>query len=112
MPTATTSTARGPIRDAAAGIPAKDFWSFVNYDPQTRSLLQTPGTPFPSVSSQSGTVQTNADGSTTIWFGPEPPTGKESNWVPTVPERAGSPSCDCMDRWIPGSIRAGARVNC
>ena len=25
-----------------AGIPAKDFWSFVNYDPQTRSMLQTP----------------------------------------------------------------------
>ncbi len=68
-----------------AGIPAKDFWSFVNYDPQTRSLLQTPGTPFPSVSSQSGDIVTNADGSTTIWFGPEPPQGKESNWVPTVP---------------------------
>ena len=33
-----------------AGIPAKDFWSFVNYDPQTRSLLQTPSTPFPSTS--------------------------------------------------------------
>jgi len=25
------------------------------------------------------------DGSTTIWFGPEPPAGNESNWVPTVP---------------------------
>ena len=68
-----------------AGIPAKDFWSFVNYDPQTRSMLQTPGTPFPSVSSQSGTVQSNADGSTTIWFGPKPPAGKESNWAPTIP---------------------------
>jgi hypothetical protein len=68
-----------------AGIPAKDFWSFVNYDSQTRSLLQTPGTPFPSVSSQSGTVQSNADGSTTIWFGPKPPAGKESNWAPTIP---------------------------
>jgi len=68
-----------------AGIPARDFWSFVNYDPLTRSLLQTPTTPFPSVSSQSGTVQANADGSTTIWFGPEPPVGKESNWAPTVP---------------------------
>ena len=68
-----------------ADIPAKDFWSFVNYDPQTRSLLQTPGTPFPSVSSQSGTVQSNPDGSTTLWFGPEPPEGVESNWVPTVP---------------------------
>jgi len=67
-----------------AGIPANDFWSFVNYDPQTRSLLQTPTTAFPSVSSQSGTVQANPDGSTTIWFGPEPPAGKESNWAPTV----------------------------
>ena len=63
---------------------AKDFWSFVNYDPQTRSLLQTPSTPFPSVSSQNGTVQSNPDGSTTLWFGPEPPAGKETNWVPTV----------------------------
>ena len=68
-----------------AGIPAKDFWSFVNYDPQTRSLLQTQRTAVPSVSSQSGSVQANADGSTTIWFGPKPPAGKESNWVPTMP---------------------------
>ncbi|MCB9378841.1 MAG: DUF1254 domain-containing protein [Holophagales bacterium] len=67
-----------------AGIPAKDFWSFVNYDPQTRSLLQTTTTAFPSISSQSGTVEANADGSTTVWFGPEPPSGKESNWVPTI----------------------------
>ncbi len=67
------------------GIPAKDFWSFVNYDPQTRSMLQTPATAFPSVSSQSGNIVANADGSTTIWFGPAPPAGKESNWVPTIP---------------------------
>ena len=67
-----------------AGIPAKNFWSFVNYDPQTRSLLQTPGTAFPSVSSQGGTVQPNADGSVTLWFGPEAPPGKASNWAPTV----------------------------
>ncbi len=68
-----------------AGIPAKDFWSFVNYDPQTRSILQTPTTAQPSVSSQSGEVQANDDGSVTVWFGPEPPLGKASNWVPTVP---------------------------
>ncbi len=68
-----------------AGIPAKDFWSFVNYDPQTRSILQAPTTAQPSVSSQSGQVQANDDGSVTVWFGPEPPPGKSSNWVPTVP---------------------------
>ena len=57
------------------GIPAKDFWSFVLYDPQTRSLLQTPRTVFPSLSSQSGQVATNADGSGAIWVGPEAPEG-------------------------------------
>ena len=68
-----------------AGIPVIDFWSFVVYDPQTRSLLQTPATSYPSVSSQSGEIESNADGSTTVWFGPEAPEGKESNWVQTVP---------------------------
>ena len=48
-------------------------------------ILQTPTTAQPSVSSQSGEVQANDDGSVTVWFGPEPPPGKASNWVPTVP---------------------------
>ncbi len=66
-------------------IPAKDFWSLVVYDPQTRSLLQTPRTARPSLSSQSGQVLANPDGSTTIYFGPAAPEGKESNWIQTVP---------------------------
>jgi len=67
------------------GIPAKDFWSFVLYDPQTRSILQTPRTAQPSLSSQSGEVAFNDDGSCTIHFGPEPPADSESNWIQTVP---------------------------
>ena len=67
------------------GIPAKDFWSFVLYDPQTRSLLQTPRTVSPSLSSQSGEVEMNEDGSYTVWFGPEAPAGKEKNWIQTIP---------------------------
>ncbi len=55
------------------------------YDPQTRSLLQTPRTLSPSLSSQSGDVQPNADGSYTVYFGPEAPEGKETNWIQTVP---------------------------
>jgi len=68
-----------------AGIPAKDFWSFVLYDPQTRSMLQTPRTVYPSISSQGSAVEPNADGSVTVYFGPNAPEGKENNWVQTVP---------------------------
>ena len=64
-------------------VPAKDFWSIVVYDNQTRSMLQT-DTQFPSLNSEKG-VQVNADGTTDIYFGPESPEGKESNWIQTVP---------------------------
>jgi hypothetical protein len=67
------------------GIPAKDFWSFCLYDPQTRSMLQTPGTVYPSLGSAAGDVQPNEDGSVTVWFGPQAPEGKEKNWIQTVP---------------------------
>ena len=64
--------------------PAKDFWSIVVYDSQTRSMLQT-DQQFPSVNNQSGGVQLNADGSTDVFFGPQAPEGKEQNWIQTVP---------------------------
>ena len=67
------------------GIPAKNFWSVTLYDPQTRSLLQTPRTAKPSLSSQSGDPEFNNDGSCTLYFGPKPPNGKENNWIQTVP---------------------------
>jgi hypothetical protein len=35
--------------------------------------------------SQSPGLQTNADGSVDIYFGPKAPPDKESNWVPTNP---------------------------
>jgi hypothetical protein len=65
-------------------IPAKDFWSIVVYDPQTRSMLQT-DQPFPSVSSQKSDIAINSDTSVDVYFGPEPPIGKESNWIQTMP---------------------------
>jgi hypothetical protein len=54
------------------------------YDRQTRSMLQT-DQPHPSLGSQSGTVETNPDGSTDIYFGPTAPDGKTNNWIQTVP---------------------------
>ncbi|MHC4647212.1 MAG: DUF1254 domain-containing protein [Planctomycetota bacterium] len=64
-------------------VPAKDFWSIVVYDNQTRSMLQTDHQ-FPSLNSQRG-VQVNKDGTTDIYFGPKAPEGKENNWIQTVP---------------------------
>jgi hypothetical protein len=65
-------------------VPAKNFWSVVVYDPQTRSELQT-SQPYPSKSSQTGQLTENADGSIDLYFGPEAPEGLESNWTQTVP---------------------------
>jgi hypothetical protein len=52
------------------------------YDRQTRSMLQTDQA-MPDLGSQSGTVETKADGTTDIYFGPTSPKGKESNWLQT-----------------------------
>lgn len=65
-------------------VPAKDFWSIVAYDPQTRSELQT-GQPFPSRNNKRDELRYNDDGSVDIHFGPEPPSGHENNWIQTVP---------------------------
>ncbi|MBD3258452.1 DUF1254 domain-containing protein [candidate division GN15 bacterium] len=67
-----------------ANVPAKDFWSVVIYDPQTRSELQTDQT-FPSRNNKRDNLIENQDGSVTLYFGPEAPKGKESNWIQTVP---------------------------
>ncbi len=65
-------------------VPAKDFWSFVVYDNQTRSMLQT-DEQFPSIGSEDKSVVVNPDTSVDVYFGPKPPAGHETNWVQTVP---------------------------
>jgi hypothetical protein len=66
-----------------APIPAKDFWSFVVYDSQTRSVLET-DQKAAGIDSNSPDIKANADGSYTVWFAPKPPAGKESNWIQTM----------------------------
>ena len=58
-------------------IPAEKFWSFTVYDNQTRSMLDTPQR-YPRAGSQSyptPAAEPNADGSTTVYFGPNQPDG-------------------------------------
>ncbi len=66
-----------------ADVPAKDFWSVVVYDPQTRSELQT-SQPYPSKNSRRDALQINPDGSVDLYFGPSSPDGQEANWTQTV----------------------------
>lgn len=65
-------------------VPAQNFWSLIVYDPQTRSMLQT-DQQFPSCSSLKKDVVINPDTSVDIYFGPSAPSGKDFNWIQTVP---------------------------
>ena len=68
-----------------ANAPAKDFFSFVVYDPQTRSMLQSEEMPYPSKNNKRNKdMVKNADGSIDLYFGPEAPAGQEQNWIKTV----------------------------
>jgi hypothetical protein len=65
-------------------IPASNFWSAIVYDNQTHLMIHT-DQPWPSVYSSSKKLKVNEDGSVDIWFGPKPPSGKENNWIQTIP---------------------------
>ncbi|KLU05065.1 putative signal peptide protein [Rhodopirellula islandica] len=68
-------------------VPAKDFWSFTVYDCQTRSELQT-DQQFAGIDNNSEGLKANADGSYDVYFSPQPPEGKEGNWIQTVPGKS------------------------
>jgi hypothetical protein len=94
-------------------VPAKDFWSVVVYDPQTRSELQT-GQAFPSRNSTRDPLARNADGSITLTFGPTAPDDHPGNWIETVSGknwfailRLYGPLEPWFDKtWIPGDIES------
>jgi hypothetical protein len=65
--------------------PVRQFWSIVLYDRETHALIRNVSRA--GRSSQSQGLQTNADGSVDLYFGPNAPAGKESNSVPTVAGR-------------------------
>jgi hypothetical protein len=69
-----------------ADPPAKDFWSVVAYDPQSRSELRT-SQPYPSKNSAKDRLEKNDDGSVDLYFGPSAPKGRETNWIQTAPRK-------------------------
>jgi hypothetical protein len=67
-----------------APVPVTQYWSMTVYNRDTHSFIRNAARV--GRSSQSPGLQTNADGSVDIYFGPRAPAAGESNWVPTDPD--------------------------
>jgi hypothetical protein len=67
-----------------ANAPVRLYWSATLYDRETHALIREVS--HAARSSQSPGLQVNADGSVDLYFGPQAPAGKESNWTPTDPK--------------------------
>lgn len=92
-------------------IPAKNFWSIIVYDSQTRLIINT-DQKWPSVFSNSKALIINPDSSVDVGFGPKAPFGNNCNWITTIPGknwfmilRLYSPMEAWFDKtWRPGEI--------
>lgn len=72
-----------------ADVPAKDFWSAIVYDMETKAFVcagpcDTADNGVGLSSFDKPNMKQNADGSVDIYFGPKAPAGFETNWVPTA----------------------------
>ncbi len=72
-----------------AVVPAKDFWSAIVYDMDTKAFVcagpcDTADNGVGLSSFDKPTMKQNADGSVDIYFGPNAPAGFEKNWVTTA----------------------------
>ncbi|MEH6559296.1 MAG: DUF1254 domain-containing protein [Oceanicoccus sp.] len=70
-----------------APIPVNNFWSFMVYSGQHRSMLET-DQKSAGLDSNNPSVKANDDESYTIWFGPTAPEGHEGNWIQTIPGKS------------------------
>jgi hypothetical protein len=77
-----------PLDGAAAyrlvipsGVPVTQYWSATVYNRDTHTLVREMKRA--GRSSQSPGLEHNPDGSTDLYFGPQPPAGNEGNWIPT-----------------------------
>jgi hypothetical protein len=91
-------------------IPAKNFWSVVAYDAESRSMIEN-ARPYPTVSQYTNPA-VSSDGSVDVYFGPRAPRGRERNWIETVEGRGwftllrfyGPTQAFFDKRWKPGDV--------
>jgi hypothetical protein len=67
-----------------ANVPVGQFWALAVYDRETRAFIRA--SPRLGLASEEK-LQTNADGTVDVYFGPTAPAGQESNWIYTAPNR-------------------------
>lgn len=68
-------------------MPVEQFWALTVYDRNTFSFIYTPSGRTTLSSYDMDAMVKNADGSVTIFIGPEAPGGAESNWIDTAGKR-------------------------
>ena len=68
-------------------MPVKQFWALVLYDADTWAFIYTKERKMGISSYQMDKLKKDDDGGVTLYFGPEPPEGLESNWIPTGGKR-------------------------
>lgn len=73
--------------DVPAPMPVKQFWSLTVYDRATWAFIYSESNRTTRSSYDLPSMKTNADGSVTLYVGPEAPEGLESNWIPTRGKR-------------------------
>ncbi|MCR9087850.1 MAG: DUF1254 domain-containing protein [Rhodobacteraceae bacterium] len=73
--------------DLPGPVPAANFWSFMMYSGQTRSMLET-DMKAAGIDSKREGIRANDDGGYSVYVGPEAPEGWENNWVQTIPGKS------------------------
>ena len=67
-------------------MPVELYWSVTAYDRQMHAPIKILNRA--SRASNASEIQKNPDGSVDIYFGAGVPAGKETDWVPTDPQRS------------------------
>ena len=70
-------------------VPTRQFWELTLYDRETCAFIRD--MPRTGVNSDDQNLQKNADGSVDTYVGPEPPAGREANWIQTASGRSWFP---------------------
>jgi hypothetical protein len=64
-------------------LPAREHWSLIAYDKESKALLRSDLDRIGVRSRDRARLRANSDGSMDVFFGPDAPHGKSSNWVAT-----------------------------